>query len=205
MNRATISSAPSADPATGNLLPRDGEVLLIEDVLAPDEADRIFADLLENVDWRQEEAVLFGRRIPLPRLTAWYGVHGYGYSGIRHQPARFTPALQTLKATIEALTGNAFNSVLINLYRDGRDSMGWHSDDEAALGPEPEIASLSLGAMRRFQLKHRKFNQRVAVDLPHGSCLIMHGRCQACWRHQLPKTTKAVGPRINLTFRRIVA
>ncbi len=203
MSKATISSARNAEPASSNLLPLDGEAYLIEDVLSTVDADRSFSDLLENIDWRQEHAVLFGRKIAIPRLTAWYGERGYGYSGIRHEPAQLTPALVALKSMIETIARRPFNSVLINLYRDGRDSMGWHSDDEPALGPEPEIASLSLGAARRFHLKHRTSAERVVLDLAPGSCLLMRGRCQACWRHQLPKTRKKVGPRINLTFRTI--
>ena len=97
----------------------------------------------------------------------------------------------------------SFNSVLINLYRNGQDSMGWHSDNETVLGKEPVIASLSLGGTRRFQLKHRRSGELVSLDLPHGSCLIMQGRCQADWRHQVPKTRKQVAPRINLTFRTV--
>lgn len=186
-----------------NLLPLDGEAYLLADALSQDEADRAFSDLLGGVDWRQEQATLFGRRMPLPRLTAWYGDCGYAYSGIHHVPAPLTPTLAVLMARMERLAERPFNSVLINLYRSGRDSMGWHSDDEATLGPEPEIASLSLGAVRRFQFRHRTADRRVSLDLPHGSCLIMRGRCQACWRHQLPKTTRAVGARINLTFRSV--
>lgn len=207
MSKGTTSSAPSADPiASGrvdNLLPKDGEAYLIDNALEPDDAGRAFTALLETTEWKQERATLFGRKIPLPRLTAWYGEHGYGYSGIRHRPAPMTPELHTLKSAIEELTCNRFNSVLINLYRDGRDSMGWHSDDEVSLGAQPVIASLSLGAARRFQLKHRTSDERLTVELAHGSCLIMRGRCQACWCHQLPKTQKTVGPRINLTFRTI--
>lgn len=208
MSKATIFSAPNADALSlsrrNNLLPRDGEVYLIEDMLTVADADRAFAGLIDNVDWHQEKASLFGRKIPLPRLTAWYGEHGYSYSGIDHEPAQLTPDLLALQTTIERLTSARFNSVLINLYRDGRDSMGWHSDDEASLGSEPEIASLSLGATRRFHLKHRTGDERLSLDLAHGSCLIMRGRCQAAWRHQVPKTKKPVGARINLTFRKIV-
>ncbi len=199
----TTSFAQNADPLPGNLLPQDGEAYLIEQALSSREADRAFSDLLESIDWQQEQAFLFGRTIPLPRLTAWHGDHGYSYSGIRHEPAPFTPLLATLKASIEAITRTSFNSVLINLYRGGQDSMGWHSDDEATLGPEPEIASLSLGARRRFHFKHRRQSDRLTIDLDHGSCLIMRGQCQANWQHQLPKTRKKVGPRINLTFRTI--
>ncbi|MDH3662343.1 MAG: alpha-ketoglutarate-dependent dioxygenase AlkB [Alphaproteobacteria bacterium] len=203
MSKATTCSAPSAEPAAVNLLPLDGEAYLIENVLSPKEADCAFADLLKHADWRQEHAVLFGRKIALPRLTAWYGSHGYAYSGIQHEPAPLTPMLATLKLAIENITKTRFDSVLLNLYRDGGDSMGWHSDDEKALGPEPIIASLSLGAERRFHLRHRTGGERVALKLGHGSCLIMKGRCQACWRHQLPKTRRKIGPRINLTFRTI--
>jgi alkylated DNA repair dioxygenase AlkB len=209
MNRATISFAQNADPiATAfetNLLPRDGEVYLIEGALPVTNADQAFTHLIDSIDWRHEQASLFGRKIPLPRLTAWYGDHGYSYSGIDHEPEPFTPDLLVLKRSIERLTCASFNSVLINLYRNGQDSMGWHSDDEPSLGSEPEIASLSLGATRRFHLKHRTVDARLSFDLPHGSCLIMRGRCQSAWRHQLPKTKKTVGARINLTFRRIVA
>ena len=203
MSKATIFSARNAEPARSNLLPLDGEAYLIEDVLSKEDADSSFSDLLKNVDWRQEHAILFGRKIAIPRLTAWYGERGYGYSGIRHEPAELTPALEALKSRIEMIASRRFNSVLINLYRDGQDSMGWHSDNEAALGPAPEIASLSLGAVRRFHFKHRTSAERVFLDLAHGSCLIMKGQCQACWQHQLPKTRKKLGPRINLTFRMI--
>ena len=203
MSRATTSSARSAEAGPANLLPVNGEAFLVGHALPPGAADRAFADLLNEIDWRQEQAQLFGRRIALPRLTAWYGTHGYGYSGIRHQPAPMTPLLLDLKSRMDELAGERFDSVLINLYRDGADSMGWHSDDEAALGHEPVIASLSLGAERRFHFRHRRRKDRIAVDLGHGSCLIMRGACQACWQHQLPKTRRKVGPRINLTFRTI--
>lgn len=204
MSKATICSAPNAEPLSGNLLPGDGEAYLIEQALPSEDADRMFSTLLSSVDWRQEHAVLFGKRIPLPRLTAWYGAHGYDYSGVQHEPAPLTLPLEALKSTVEEIAKTRFNSVLLNLYRDGQDGMGWHSDDEAALGPEPEIVSLSLGAARRFHFKHRMNDARVALELGHGSCLIMKGRCQACWRHQLPKTKRKIGPRINLTFRTIL-
>jgi len=187
-----------------NLLPYDGEAYLIDAALSETDADQALAVLTETVDWREEHAVLFGRRIPVPRLTAWYGEHGYGYSGIRHQPAALTLSLLELKSRVEELTKASFNSVLINLYRHGQDSMGWHSDNEAVLGKTPEIASLSLGATRRFQFKHRKSGERIDTELGHGSCLIMRGCCQVFWRHQLPKTAKVIKPRINLTFRAIL-
>jgi len=203
MSKAITSSARDVEDGPGNLLPLDGEARLILDALPAADADRCFSDLLESIDWRQEYATLFGRRIALPRLTAWFGPEGYGYSGIQHAPVPLTPSLSALMSRVEGITGRQFNSVLLNLYRDGRDSMGWHSDDETSLGPEPEIASLSLGATRRFHFKHRTTAARVALDLAHGSFLVMKGRCQTCWRHQLPKTRRKVGQRINLTFRTI--
>jgi alkylated DNA repair dioxygenase AlkB len=130
---------------------------------------------------------------------------GYRYSGIMHTPRPLTEELQELQTMVEDLAEISFNSVLLNLYRDGRDSVGWHADNEPGLGSEPVIASLSLGAVRRFQLKHRTDRAaRVALDLPNGSCLVMRGKTQQYWRHQLPKTRAPVGPRINLTFRRMV-
>ena len=160
--------------------------------------------LLAEIDWRQDEARIMGRTVALPRLTAWYGDAGYRYSGIDNPPRPWLPLLLELKGVAETLAGARFNSVLLNLYRDGRDGMGWHSDDERSLGPEPVIASLSFGATRRFRLKHKTRTDHVlALDLPSGSCLVMAGSLQHHWRHALPKTARPVGPRVNLTFRLI--
>lgn len=189
----------------GNLLPCDGEAFLFADAIDARDADRLFEDLSASIDWRQEVATVMGRRVPIPRLTAWHGETGYVYSGIAMQPAAWTPPLLELKRCAEGHAGQAFNSVLLNLYRDGRDSVGWHADNERGLGRNPVIASLSLGATRRFQLKHRTLGERVAIDLRHGSCLVMAGATQHHWLHQLPKTARPVGPRINLTFRRMSA
>ena len=202
MSRATAcSAAAEVRGAPPELLPCDGSAVVHLEALAADRADRLFAALQATIPWRQEIATLMGRRIPIPRLTAWHGAAGYVYSGIRMTPAPWTPPLLELKAVAEDLAGQAFNSVLLNLYRDGRDSVSWHADNEPGLGRDPVIASLSLGAERRFQLKHRRRPERLAIDLPHGSCLIMAGATQHHWLHQLPKTGRAVGPRINLTFR----
>ena len=202
MSRA-IACSVLPDPEAGppNLLPRDGTVFLQADALGRAEGDRLFAELRESIDWRQEVATVMGRRLPIPRLTAWHGQAGYVYSGIRMEPAPWTQALLELKDIAETLAGQPFDSVLLNLYRTGRDSVSWHADNEPGLGRDPVIASLSLGAVRRFQLKHRRTGERLALDLPHGSCLIMAGATQHHWLHQLPKTAQAVGPRINLTFR----
>ena len=166
-------------------------------------AVRLFRALMETTDWRQETATVMGRRIPIPRLTAWHGEAGYVYSGIRMTPLAWTPPLMELKEVAEALAGEPFNSVLLNLYRDGRDSVSWHADNEPGLGRKPVIASISLGATRRFQLRHRQTKERVDLDLPDGSCLVMAGAIQHQWLHQIPKTARLVGPRINLTFRRM--
>ena len=204
MSRATAcSAAADAAAAPVNLLPCDGAVFLYPDAVAAAAADRLLEALRDGIAWRQEVATLMGRRVPIPRLTAWHGAAGYVYSGIRMTPAAWTPPLLELKALAEGLAGQSFNSVLLNLYRDGRDSVSWHADNEPGLGRNPVIASLSLGAVRRFQLKHRRLPERLGLDLPHGSCLIMAGATQHHWLHQLPKTKAPVGPRINLTFRRM--
>jgi alkylated DNA repair dioxygenase AlkB len=184
-----------------NLLPYDGQAFLIERACTPAEADRLLGDLLRITPWRREVATVMGRRVPIPRLTAWHGEAGYVYSGIRMEPAPWSEPLLELKAVAERLAGRPFNSVLLNLYRDGRDSVSWHADNERGLGCEPVIASISLGAARRFHLRHRCRNERLGIDLPHGSCLLMAGATQHHWLHQLPKTARPVGPRINLTFR----
>jgi len=186
-----------------NLLPCDGEAYLYEAFLGPASADRFMGALATELDWRQETAHLFGRDIPLPRLTAWYGDVGYRYSGVTHPPAPWPPALDELRQLVARVVPLP-NSALSNLYRNGRDSVSWHADDEPEFGPQPVIASASLGAPRRFVLRHRQTGEQVRVELPHGSLLVMAGDCQHCWQHAIPKTSRAVAPRINLTFRRIV-
>jgi alkylated DNA repair dioxygenase AlkB len=184
-----------------NLLPCDGIVRLHEDALAEADARRLFDELMAVTPWRHEIATVMGRRVPIPRLTAWHGEVGYVYSGIRMTPAPWNAPLLEIKAAAEACAGQAFNSVLLNLYRDGRDSVSWHADNEPGLGRNPIIASISLGAARRFQMKHRQREARVELDLPSGSCLVMAGATQHHWLHQVPKTNRPAGPRINLTFR----
>ena len=188
-----------------NLLPRDGIVRLHEHALAETDAGRLLQELMTVTPWRHEIATVMGRRVPIPRLTAWHGEAGYVYSGIRMAPAPWNAPLLELKAAAEACAGHAFNSVLLNLYRDGRDSVSWHADNEPGLGRNPVIASISLGATRRFQMKHRLGDERLSLDLPPGSCLVMAGATQHHWLHQVPKTSRPVGPRINLTFRAMAA
>jgi alkylated DNA repair dioxygenase AlkB len=164
----------------------------------------LFDALRRDVQWRQEEILIFGERRRVPRLVAWHGDPGasYVYSGTDHQPEAWTPALERVRERASALTGATFNAVLLNLYRDGRDGMGWHADDEPELGRNPVIASVSLGAARRFCLRHRRRKElKVDFVLPHGSLLCMGGATQHHWVHALPKTRLPVGERINLTLR----
>lgn len=148
---------------------------------------------------------MFGKQLLLPRLTAWYGDKGYTYSGLYNKPQPWLPVLLDLKERVEQASGHTYNSVLLNLYRGGNDSMGWHSDDEAELGKEPAIASLSFGGERRFSFKHRtrKDLKPVSVILANGSLLLMHGPTQHHWLHHIPRTKHPVQPRINLTFRHV--
>ena len=169
-------------------------------------ADALFAALLADVPWEIHRIRLFGREVDSPRRSCWIGdpEASYRYSGVRFAPRSWPQALLPIRARLRAELGIDFNSVLANLYRDGRDRMGWHGDDERELGQRPVIASVSLGAARRFVLKQRSDpGVSRAITLPHGSLLLMAGDTQAHYRHALPATAKAVGPRINLTFRRI--
>lgn len=184
----------------------DAGLLLWRAAFAATEADRLFHALLETVEWRSEEILIFGRRRLVPRLVAWHGDPGaaYEYSGTTHLPLPWTPLLLELRGRVEALTGRSYNSVLLNRYRDGRDGMGWHADDEPELGAEPAIASVSLGATRRFLMRHRRrTGARLALDLGHGDLLLMAGATQHHWLHALPKTARPVGERVNLTFRSV--
>lgn len=182
------------------------DVRLATHWLDPAAADGLFAALREQIEWQQHRLHIFGRELDAPRLSCWIGDPGlhYRYSGTRFVPHPWPSALLPLRARLADVCGAAFNSVLANLYRDGSDSMGWHADDERELGPDPVIASVSLGATRRFVLRCRQPGARsVSMELPHGSLLRMAGSTQQNYRHALPRTRKVVGPRINLTFRRI--
>jgi len=185
----------------------DGNLRFEPAWLAPAEADALFATLRATVPWETHRIRMFGREVDSPRLSCWIGDPGasYVYSRTRFEPRPWPAAMQALRPRIDAEAGETMNSVLANLYRDGRDAMGWHSDDEPELGPQPVIASLSLGGTRRFVLRHRRDQDaRLALELPHGSLLLMSGDTQAKWRHALPRTARPVTARINLTFRRIL-
>ncbi len=178
---------------------------LYEHWLTPASAAQIFDTLLEEIDWKQRSIRIFGRDVLQPRLTAWYGDASYTYSGVTLTPLPWSPLLSELRDHLVADVGECFNSVLCNMYRTGADSMGLHSDDEKELGPYPVIASVSLGAARRFVLRHKgKKAPPVTVELTHGSLLVMGGTAQAFWKHAVPKDPSTTGPRINLTFRRIL-
>jgi len=185
----------------------DAEVLYDPAFLSVGESQELFQHLLEEIHWEQDEIMMFGKKVLQPRKHAWYGDEGlsYTYSGLEMKARAWTAPLQAIKDKIEAAYSSTYNSVLLNLYRDGKDSMGWHSDDEKELGKDPVIASLSLGQIRRFHLKHKQKRQieTLRLDLDNGSLLIMAGSTQHYWKHQISRTAKEVQPRINLTFRLI--
>jgi alkylated DNA repair dioxygenase AlkB len=167
----------------------------------------MFSRLQSEINWQQDYLTIYGKDIPLPRLTAWYGDRGrdYTYSHISMKPHPWSDLLLTIKKKIEDACEAEFNSVLLNLYRSGDDGVSWHQDNEPELGEAPVIASLSFGATRIFQMKHLSKKEIPRVDIPlfDGSLLVMKGQTQQCWQHRIPKTRKIVGPRVNLTFRYI--
>jgi alkylated DNA repair dioxygenase AlkB len=167
--------------------------------------DSLLQVIIDDSAWRQEEITVYGKPYLQPRLSAWYGDLAYSYSGIRLEPLPWTPTLLDIKLQVEALVDHEFNSVLLNYYRDQNDGMGMHSDDERELGPQPVIASLSLGEERNFLLKHksRKDLKTVKLALPTGSLLLMQGETQRYWRHGINKERQVCGSRLNLTFRSI--
>jgi alkylated DNA repair dioxygenase AlkB len=247
---------PAVHPAPTQPLPTgervvldlpDAEVVYFPQLFTPAQSDAYFAELLDGIGWRRERVSVYGRTFDIPRLTAWYGDPGccYSYSGVHLTPQPWTATLLQIKQAVEAVSGTAFNSVLLNLYRHERDSVSWHADAEPELGSNPVIASVSLGATRVFEMKHRQSARqprqagstwnhadcpgsgstwnhpacpdevkratapncpirRVRLHLTHGSFLLMRGPTQIYWLHQVPKQTQPVGPRINLTFRRII-
>ncbi|HEY9302031.1 MAG TPA: alpha-ketoglutarate-dependent dioxygenase AlkB [Phormidium sp.] len=184
----------------------DAEVIMYRDFFNNNESNQIFAELYGTINWKQEVTLLFGKQVAIPRLSAWYGDAGksYTYSTIKMEPNLWTPTLITIKSKIEAIAGTLFNSVLLNLYRDGKDSVAWHSDDESELGENPAIGSVSFGATRRFMLRHKYQKERkLEIQLTPGSFLLMKGVTQHFWQHQIPKAAKVTEARINLTFRKV--
>jgi alkylated DNA repair dioxygenase AlkB len=185
----------------------EADFCYIQDFLPARSADGLVESLWAGLQWDQRDIMLFGRSIPQPRLTSWYGdpeAH-YTYSGLNLHPSPWHPALLELRRLLQERLRHNFNSVLANAYRDGHDSMGWHADDEKELGPKPLIASLSLGESRRFLLRKKleRDSRSVGLQLDHGSLLVMQGDSQSRYMHSLPKTRKPAGLRINLTYRQV--
>ena len=185
----------------------DAEVVLWRTINLENE-NVLLEQLIEKTPWRLEHVTLWGKTYPQPRLVAWYGDDAvtYAYSGVSLTALPWTPELLTLKGKVEELCASSFNSVLLNYYRDHRDSMGFHADDEPELGLFPTIASVSIGEERQFVLKHkhRRDIDDIRLPLPSGSLLLMKGATQANWKHGVPKESKPCGPRVNLTFRNIL-
>ncbi len=193
------------DPAK-NLLPQDGTVNYWGKIFGQKEADHYFNYLLNEILWRNDEAVIFGKHIITKRKVAWYGNdnYSYTYSNTTKQALPWTKELLYLKTIVEEKTGVQFNSCLLNLYHNGDEGMAWHSDDEKSLGKNTAIASLSFGAERKFSLKHKESKEVVSLTLENGSLLIMKDATQSNWLHCLPKSKKVSTPRINLTFRTMI-
>lgn len=191
-----------SEPIVFNL--PDAEIIYLPHFFDKNEADAILEQLSNDIPWQQDEIRVFGKTHPQPRLTALYGNEGksYSYSNIKMQPHPWNPLLQKIKSKVENVSDANFSTVLLNLYRDGKDSNGWHSDNEKELGINPIIASVSFGTERVFQMKHNAISGlKQNIVLQHGSLLLMKGTTQHCWKHQIPKTAKKIGLRINLTFR----
>ena len=188
------------------LLPFDGSAVLQPRFFDVHRSAEMYSELMQQTAWEQPEMIIFGKKHAQAGLSTWYADNGvdYEYSGVVRVAHPMTPLLDEIRSVIQYATNAEFNSVLVNLYRDGKDSVSWHSDNEAINGREPTIASVSLGATRRFDLRHKATKETVRADLEDGSLLVMSGLSQHCWVHQIAKTANAVGPRINLTFRRVL-
>lgn len=186
----------------------DADIILFNNFFTKTESERLYKNISEKINWQQYTITMFGKKLNQPRLTAFYGEENkpYAYSGIRLTPNPWIEDLLFIKSRITKTTKINFSSVLLNYYRNGADSMGWHSDDEKELGQNPIIGSVSFGESRLFQLRHltRKDLKKIDIELTNGSFLLMKGTTQHFWEHQIPKTLKKITPRINLTFRRII-
>lgn len=183
---------------------QDANVILYSDLFSKSEADALFDALRDEISWQQETIKMYGKEHNIPRLTAWHGEPNktYIYSGIKVESSPWTPTLLKIKAKIEGVSEIEFNSVLLNFYRSGADGVSWHSDDEAVLGINPVIGSVSFGEPRPFQMKHKYLpDLKQKILLEHGSFLLMRGKTQHSWLHQIPKSKKNMTERINLTFR----
>lgn len=208
MNQIDIFDSPvqinSVDRANKGLTKiENGEYIFYPDFLSKSISDEFFKKLQNTIDWKQESMNMYGKKVDFPRLTAWYGDNDkpYTFSGITLKPNSWTQEILEIKSKIESKANIIFNSVLLNRYRNGNDSISWHTDAEPELGKNPIIASVNFGATRKFQLRHINTKEKIEIELTNGSLLIMQGELQHYWQHQVPKTSKVVGERINLTFR----
>ncbi|MEZ0007743.1 alkylated DNA repair dioxygenase AlkB [Flavobacterium sp. 28YEA47A] len=194
------------DDITANLLPYDGTVIYYGKVMNYAQAQLYLERLLNDIEWKNDEAIIFGKLIVTKRKVAWYGDSDYlyTYSNTTKQALPWTKELLELKKLAEEISGTSFNSCLLNLYHDGNEGMAYHSDDEKSLGKNTTIASLSFGAERKFSFKHKQTKDTVSVQLEHGSLLVMKDETQSHWLHRLPPSKKIIRPRVNLTFRTIV-
>jgi len=191
---------------TSNILPKDGLVIYSGAVMSPNAADEFYRKLFSQIDWQPDEVMMFGKHITTKRKVAWFGDEEftYTYSKVRKKACVWIPVLHEIKKIAEAVSGENFNSCLLNLYHSGAEGMGWHTDGERELKENGTIASLSFGAERTFQFRHKLSGELVSIWLENGSVLQMKGETQRYWQHRLPVATKVKSPRINLTFRTIV-
>lgn len=191
---------------TIKIIAPDASLTFIPHFLPLAQSRVLLASFSQQLAWQQDTLPMYGKQVAIPRLQAWYSDTGidYGYSGIRLQPNCWLPELLQLKTQLEQACQHTFNAVLANLYRNGNDTVGWHSDDEPELGINPVIASISLGDSRDFQMKHKVTSEKLTIPLTCGSLLIMSGTTQRYWQHCLPRTKRVKSPRINLTFRQIL-
>ena len=208
MQTNLFDSTPSehdVSTAVANLLLKDGSAAYMPNVFDPNSCSTLFASLRATLDWQQDQLFMFGKLVTTKREVAWVGDAGcsYTYSGVKKFPQAWTPELLRIKHTTEALAHHSFNSCLLNLYHDGDQGMGWHSDDEIELEQNAPIASVSFGGERKFSFKHKFEKLGASVVLENGSVLLMHAPTQNFWQHSLTKTKRIVLPRINLTFRAI--
>lgn len=188
-----------------NLLPKDGIVNYYGSILNHDQSTSFLNILLQSIQWRNDEAIIFGKKIITKRKVAWYGDHSYKYtySKVTKSALPWTDQLLELKNLAEGKSGETYNSCLLNLYHNGSEGMAWHSDGEKDLKKNGAIASMSFGAERKFAFKHKETKETIKVSLEHGSLLVMKGATQTHWLHRLPPTKKVAQPRVNLTFRTI--
>lgn len=188
------------------IIEKDGLLVHVRHFIAHEEALDLHEQLLNELAWHTESIRIYGQSIQSPRRLCWVGDREavYTYSGIVHHPLPWRPVLLEIKTRLSAFTGQAFNSVLCNLYRDGNDSMGWHADNEKELGSDPVLGSLSLGETRIFRIRHRKTGETHSIDVENGSLIIMAGPLQQYWRHCVPRTGTAPKTRINLSFRKVL-